>query len=89
MNILYSPGKSPQNYSSVFKLNFDFMKNSTVPVMVLHPPGPPFGPPPPPGGFKSKKEIEQDNRLKKLPMMKVNNLDYSPRNLKIFHHPWK
>jgi hypothetical protein len=63
------------------------MKNFTVPVMVLHPPGPPLGPPPPPGpsapphpgSFKSKKEIEQDNGLKKLPMMKMNNLDYGPK----------
>jgi F420-dependent methylenetetrahydromethanopterin dehydrogenase len=62
-------GKSPQNYSPVPKLNFDSMKNSTVPVMVL----------PPPPDFKSKKEIEQDNGLKKLPMMKVNNLDYGPK----------
>jgi hypothetical protein len=79
LNILYSPGKSPQNHSPVPKLNFDSMNNSPVPVMVLPPLGPPPGPPsapPPPGGFKSKKEIEQDNGLKKLhwetiPMMKV------------------
>jgi hypothetical protein len=91
LNILYnSPnGKySPQqNNSPVPRLNFDSMKKSPAPVLVLPPsnvgpppppppPGPPSAPPPPPTGLKSKTEMEQDNGLKKLhwetiPMMKA------------------